>query len=199
MSFAGPVARGFDGLLDGEDTRKFFRPTSISAGAFSPLGISPILRSRMATLCMYSRVSGNGKRCRHNSARKGSRSATAAALTIPFSTSAMLTAAPGKSRAPTLQAATDQRARLRAARVIVLPSCCASRHTIREPNPSLASCGQRCADQSRLDAHARVRAPGSVLTPSLLAPVLFGLPLHRRRIGVLHFEPIGRASRTGGP
>jgi hypothetical protein len=31
-------------------------------------------------------------------------------------------------------------------------------------------CIRRCADQPRLDAHARVRAPGSVLTPSLLAP-----------------------------
>jgi hypothetical protein len=37
---------------------------------------------------------------------------------------------------------------------------------------------RRCPDQRRLDARARVRAPVSVLTPSLLAPILLGLALH---------------------
>ena len=41
---------------------KSIRPTAISACVASTLGISSILRSRMATLCMYSRVSGKVKR-----------------------------------------------------------------------------------------------------------------------------------------
>jgi hypothetical protein len=51
----------------------------------------------MAVLWMYARVSGNGNLRRHASARAGSDSAIAAALTWSPSVSAMKIAAPGKS------------------------------------------------------------------------------------------------------
>src|SRR5262249_31519184 len=80
--------------------KKFFAPTAKSAGACSASGISNILRSRITLLCMYSRVSGNGKIRRQASARAGARSATAAALTMSCSTSALLTAASENSVTP---------------------------------------------------------------------------------------------------
>jgi hypothetical protein len=36
------------------------------------------------------------------------------------------------------------------------------------------------------------------LSPFFFAPILFGLALHGRRIGVLHFKPIGGATGTVG-
>ena len=59
-----------------------------------------ILRSRMAVLCMYSRVSGNGNLRRIASTRAGSGAATAAAFTLSLSASATMTMAPGNSLYP---------------------------------------------------------------------------------------------------
>ncbi len=80
--------------------RKLRAPAANSAGALSTSGMSTILRSRMAVLCMYSRVSGNGNLRRIASTPAGSGAATAAAFTLSLSASATMTMAPGNSLSP---------------------------------------------------------------------------------------------------
>src|SRR6516165_9223039 len=50
---------------------------------------------------------------------------------------------------------------------------------------------RQCVGRSRLSACAQVLSPP-------FSPILLGFALYRRRLRVLHFEPVGRASRTVG-